>query len=136
MRAYWDGCVVVGEAGERAGRDHLLVQQRGAALGLGLGAALGQAVVVDLVLFVGNLLAEPGGAAEQKHGVVFLKHPIRKRQNYFWIFCWDLDQLEMQLGGILIGLLGPEQLQSLAVIQEMLRYQTHPMVLKSSSGGT
>lgn len=137
VRAHWDGCVVVGEAGERAGRDHLLVQQRGAALGLGLGAALRQAVVVDLVLFVGNLLTEPGGAAEQeKHCVVFLKHLVRRRQNYFWIFCWDLDELEMQPGGILIGLLGPEQLQSLAVIQEMLRDQTHPMVLKSSSGGT
>lgn len=81
--AYWDGWMVVGEGGERAGRDHLLMQQRGAALGLGLGAALRQAVIVELVLFIGNLLAEPGGTTGQKHCVVILKHHTQKTQNYF-----------------------------------------------------
>lgn len=108
---------MVGEAGERAGRDHLLLQQRGAALGLGLGAALRQAVVVDLVLLVGNLLAEPGGTTAQKHFVVALKH---------------LDRLEKQLGWDPGGIPGSRSGQPLAAMHE----RTHPMVLKSSSGGT
>lgn len=79
--AYWDGRVVVGEAGERAGRHRLLMQQRGAALGLGLGAALGQALIVDLVLLIGNLLTEPGGTTEQKH------YGSGHELNDFSIFC-------------------------------------------------
>lgn len=62
-----DGRVVVARAGDGAVRDDLLVQRRRAALGLGLRAALGQVVVVDLVLFDGNLFAEPEGARRQRH---------------------------------------------------------------------
>lgn len=54
---------MIGRGGEAAVWHRLLVRQGGAALRFGLGAALGQAVVVDLVLLVGNLLAEAAGTA-------------------------------------------------------------------------
>lgn len=61
-----DGAVVIGCGGEAAVWHRLLVRQGGAALGFGLGAALGQAVVVDLVLLVGNLLAEAAGRPQNR----------------------------------------------------------------------
>lgn len=61
-----DGAVVIGRGGDAAVWHRLLVRQGGAALRFGLGAALGQAVVVDLVLLVGNLLAEAAGRQQKR----------------------------------------------------------------------
>ena len=46
-------------AGHGAAGDQLPVQGQGAAVRLGVSAALGRVVVVHLVLLVGDLLAEP-----------------------------------------------------------------------------
>lgn len=56
-----DGCIMVARAGQGAAWDDLLVRRRRAPLRLNVSAALRQVVVDDLILFVGNLLAEPEG---------------------------------------------------------------------------
>lgn len=57
---------MVAWAGDGAVRDGLLVYWRRAPFRLGLRAALRQVVVVDLILFIGNLFAEPKGTREER----------------------------------------------------------------------
>lgn len=82
MATHRDGAVVIGRGGEAAVWHRLLVRQGGAAFRFGLSAALGQAVVVDLVLLVGNLLAEAAGEAAEPFSNIHFTTPIIKRDHF------------------------------------------------------
>ncbi len=56
---------MVSRAGDGAVSDDLLMEQRRAPIRLGLSAALRQVVIVDLILFIGNLLTEAEGTRKQ-----------------------------------------------------------------------
>lgn len=69
---YCDGCVVAWAGEGAVWEDDLLMYRKRAPLWFGLSAALRQVVVVDLVLFVGNLLTEPEGTTEQRQAKTLL----------------------------------------------------------------
>ncbi len=87
--SYCDGCVMVAWAGDGAVRDNLLVQQRRAPLWLGLGAVLRQVVIVDLILFIRNLFAEPEGTTEvgQAGNLLTATHLISHQDKVFSKTC-------------------------------------------------
>lgn len=60
---YCDG-IVVARGGDGAVWDELLLYRRRAPFRLGFYVVLGQVIIVDLVLLIGNLLTEPEGNGE------------------------------------------------------------------------
>lgn len=76
---YCDGCVMVAWAGDSAVWDDLLMKQRRAPLGLGLGTALRQVVIVDLILFIGNLFTEPEGTSDRQelYSDLLISHHVK-----------------------------------------------------------
>ena len=63
---------MVAWAGDGAVRDDLLMNGGRASVRLGLSAALRQAVIVDLILFIGNLFTEPEGTRKQQQARTLL----------------------------------------------------------------